>query len=551
MKKKKIIVAAGAAILLLWLFIPLFIGLWAKLASCGRVKLSFFLTPPGARVIKFQWKIFEKPLIALGLKGSVKVPWKSFIFGSQQLLAFQAPGNITLPEGKSKVNFSAELQGNFKTGELNIKKGDVWLEKFGKIFVSGKLVKWGKEICEIEGDVKNFSIDEFRNLLGIQNLPFSATITGKLSVSINKDIVKLIKFDIDFNKLLFQQHSKPLSGHVKGNYDFLSRKCFIETGNILTETGGKLSLKGLISEEEFNVKIDSEGLSIEEIISQLPEKWQEKIKFKTNSGISINGDAFWKKQSQLPFFAGLIFVPGELVYKNFSCSDLTLTGSQETQQITIFARKINFAKIKCDEIKGKITRINEKYKGNITFNFYDGSGNVSFVTNENMPLKIYARAEINKINLLKLVQSLNPDIVVTGLVNVISFLEIGNKEFSMQAKIDNIPQRPFSQKLNISAVRALASLGSSGFAGSIGRKFGSSDFYYRKLSGVISITNGQLTIEGTAKKAGDNDYLVTSEIFGSGINVLVDRKNNSIHIEDLKQRISNAMKQNKAQLKFS
>ena len=60
-----------------------------------------------------------------------------------------------------------------------------------------------------------------------------------------------------------------------------------------------------------------------------------------------------------------------------------------------------------------------------------------------------------------------------------------------------------------------------------------------------------LTIEGTVKKAGNYDYLVTSEIFGSGINVLVDKKNNSIHIEDLKQRINNAMKQSKPEMKFS
>ncbi|HQL65657.1 MAG TPA: hypothetical protein PLS78_07360, partial [bacterium] len=163
----------------------------------------------------------------------------------------------------------------------------------------------------------------------------------------------------------------------------------------------------------------------------------------------------------------------------------------------------------------------------------------------------YAKADVKRINLEKLIHNLNPDVLVTGIVNLICFMEFGKNNVSLMARFDNVPGRPFSQKLNIGAVESLAKLGPSSFSGSIGRQFGSENFYYRRIGGVINYQDGLLTIEGTVKKAGNYDYLVTSEIFGSGINVLVDKKNNSIHIEDLKQRINNAMKQNKPEMKFS
>lgn len=548
-KKKKIFLCTIIILFSFWILVSIILGIWTKLASDGRVNLSFFLTIPGARILNFEWKISENPLLRLKTNGPVKVPWKSFLFGTNQLLAFQAPATIKLPEGKSKINFSGEIQGNFKKGEVNIKDTKVWLEKFGTMFVSGRLVQWGKEFCEIEGNVKNFAIDELRNVLEIQNLPFSGIITGKLSITINKDVVKQLRFDIDFSKLSFRQQSSPLSGHVKGSYDILAKKCLIDNANIITQSGGRLFVKGTISQEDFSLKIESEGVNLDEIISQLPEKWQEK--FKASSKISMNAEGSWQKNKELPLFSGFISLPGNIQYKNFSCSNLMIKNNNENNEIFVEAEKIEIWKMRCDEIKGKIIRENERYKGNINFSLYDGTGNILFTTSEQSPVKFYGKIDISKLNLKKLVQSLHPEIVVTGLVNVICFIESGKGDFSLQAKVDNVPARPFSQKLNISAVKALASLGSSSFAGSIGKRFGGTDFYYRKLGGVISIINGYLTIEGTAKRAGENDYLVTSEIFGSGINVLVDRNNNSIKIEDLKNRIERAMQQNKPQFKLS
>ncbi|MCM8817306.1 MAG: hypothetical protein NC913_07360 [Candidatus Omnitrophica bacterium] len=493
----------------------------------------------------------EKPEIILKLKGSLKVPWKSLLFGTQQLFAFQTPATIKLPSGKSKLNFSGEIQGNFRKGDLTLKDVNVWLEKFGKIFVFGRLVKWGTEVCEIEGNVKDFAIDELRNILGIQNLPFSAAITGKLSVSINKDIVKLLKFDIDFSNLMIQQQSSPLQGHVKGTYDILEKKCIIDSGNITTKSGGKIFVKGMISSEDFSLKIESTGVNLEEIISQLPQKWQEKLKISSESKISISAEGFRSKEKVFPEFTGFLSIPGDIQYKNLSCSALSIKSYPEKNEILIEAQKVGIGRINCNEIKGKISRENEKYRGNINFSFYNGTGNVHFVTTETQPLKIYAKAEVSRMDLAMLVQSLSPEILITGIINIICFFEFGDKEYSLMAKFDNVPGRPFSQKLNIGAVKAIANLGSANFASSMGKQFGSGNFYYRRLGGVISIVNGLLTIEGTAKRAKGNDFLVTSEIFGSGINVLVDKNNNSIQIEDLKQRISRAMKQGKPQFKLS
>lgn len=551
MKKRKKVVFLITTLIILWLSIPFFISVWIKTSTDRRVNLSFFLTPFGARVLNFYWKIMEKPLFTIKTNGSINVPWRSLFFSSDQLLAFQMPATMKLPSGKTKMNFSGEIQGNFKKGEVNLKDVNIWLEKFGKIFVSGKLVQWGTEFCEVQGNIKDFAIDELRNILGIQNLPFSASITGKLSITINREIVKLLKFDIDFSNLLLQQQSSPLSGHVRGAYDIIEKKCTIDSGDFLTQSGGKISVKGMISREEFSLKIESEGVNLEEIISQLPQKWQEKFKIEKNSRISINAESSRKKGTGLPYFAGFLSIPDKIQFSGFSCYDLTIQNSAEKNEILLKAKRVEIGKIGCDEISGEILRENERYKGNLHFSFYNGLGEIQFVTSESSPFKVFAKTEISKIDIAKLVQALNPDILITGLLNVICFLEFGDKDFSIMAKIDNVPGRLFSQKLNFSAVKALASLGSSGFAGSVGKRFGSNNFYYRKLSGVISIINGYLTIEGTAKRAGQNDYLLTSEIFGSGINVLVDRNNNSIQIEDLKQRIGRAMKQNKAQFKLS
>jgi len=551
-KKTKVLLWIIVVFVFIWILTPVFLGIKTHNATDGKIKLCFFLTHTCAKVFKFQWKIFDKPYIELNARSTIKLPWKSLVFGTTQLLAFEGPGSIVLPSGNSKINFSGEIQGNFKTGEVNIKSGSVWLEKFGNIFVSGKLVKWGKETCEIQGKVKDFSVEELRTVFGIESLPFAGVINGNLSVIINKDIVKLLKFDVSFSNLYFQKQSKPLSGNAKGSYDILQKKCFVESGNNTTHSGGKILLKGFVSPEEFSLKIESEGVNLDEIISQLPEKWQEKIKVKNNSGISINIEGFRDKKEHLPFISGFLSLPGEICFNNFSCCSFALSGSQDNKEINIEAEKIGFGNINCREIKGKIISYNDKYKGNITFNLYDGKGNISFVSSEAKdPLKFYAKADVKRINLEKLIHNLNPDVLVTGIVNLICFMEFGKNNVSLMARFDNVPGRPFSQKLNIGAVEALAKLGSSSFSGSIGRQFGSENFYYRRIGGVINYQDGLLTIEGTVKKAGNYDYLVTSEIFGSGINVLVDKKNNSIHIEDLKQRINNAMKQNKPEMKFS
>ncbi|MCX7705046.1 MAG: hypothetical protein N2115_02150, partial [bacterium] len=411
-KKKKFVLLSIAILFALWISVSLVISAWVKFSSDRKVHLSFLLTLPGAKVLNFCWKISEFPSISLKIKGTFKIPWKSLFFGTQQLLAFQAPATINLPSGNSKINFSGEIRGNFKKGEVNLKDVKVWLEKFGNLFVNGQLVKWGTELCELEGNVQNFAIDELRNVLNIQNLPFSAFITGKLSITINKDIVKLVKFDIDFTNLLLQQQSSPLSGHVKGSYDLLEKKCVIDTGDINTKSGGKIFVKGMISKEEFSLKIESTGVNIDEIISQLPQKWQERFKIDTGSKISINAERLYRKGTQMPSFTGIIKVPGQIQYNNFSCSSLTIQSSLENNEIIVEAKKIGFGKIDCDEIKGKISRENEKYKGIINFSFYDGSGKTQFITSETMPLKIYSKTEISKINLAKFVQSLNPDILI-------------------------------------------------------------------------------------------------------------------------------------------
>jgi len=525
-----------------WLLLPSIVSLLLTHSTQDRCRISFFLTPNRASVRSFQWRMLQNPQILGKIRTSLKLPWRSFIFGQEQLLAFSGPGQIVFPKGQNKLELSGEVNGNFKTGALRITGASVKVENLGRILLSGNLSNWGKENVTLSGRVNDFMLSDLRRALNIPQMPFSGKVDGMVDLVISKDKIKLFKFDLDFRELIYREKSTPFSGHVKGSYDLVASICTIENAIVKSPSGGTLELKGLLGKEEFALKFKSEGLDLEEVVSQLPEAWQKKFQFKANGNVSLDCETRWETGS-LPEFAGRMQINGNLEGAKFSCGSFSLTGINRTSSkqpdFYISLRDLTFGNMRIPSAGGTLYPQEGRYLGEISFSLWEGKGvaQLSIPVTVGKSPKLVGRIDLHKMQLEKFARSLNPEIVFTGLIDIVSFIELARGHVFVQASFENIKGKPGIQKLNFGALKALANFGSANIAGSISR----GDFYYRRLAGIITYNDGFLTVEGRAKSGQKYDYLMTSGYF-SGINIIVDRTGNTIRIEDLKNRIQRAMK---------
>ena len=67
-------------------------------------------------------------------------------------------------------------------------------------------------------------------------------------------------------------------------------------------------------------------------------------------------------------------------------------------------------------------------------------------------------------------------------------------------------------------------------------------FAFRSIAGRVSLHNDSLTLEGLAGEKGTAQYIIRGPLLGSGLNVLVDGRNNTIRLGYLKSRIRSAAK---------
>jgi hypothetical protein len=61
------------------------------------------------------------------------------------------------------------------------------------------------------------------------------------------------------------------------------------------------------------------------------------------------------------------------------------------------------------------------------------------------------------------------------------------------------------------------------------------------MKGKILLKNNYLTIEGLAGEKGESQYLIIKPFLLPGINILIDKRNNTIQIDELINRINLAI----------
>lgn len=143
--------------------------------------------------------------------------------------------------------------------------------------------------------------------------------------------------------------------------------------------------------------------------------------------------------------------------------------------------------------------------------------------------------KIRDINLSRLVHSLNEEIYVSGILDSEGKGSLNKDEPQFDIVFSSRKKKGIKQVMNFGAIKVISSL-----SGSPVKSFGRSDFPYGVIAGRAIINNGYLTIEGLAGKRGTQDILIKKGLF-KGINLFIDRRFNTIKIEDLRHRIMHAI----------
>jgi|LSQX01.3.fsa_nt_gb hypothetical protein len=181
---------------------------------------------------------------------------------------------------------------------------------------------------------------------------------------------------------------------------------------------------------------------------------------------------------------------------------------------------------------------NEKFVGAGTFRFYNGNGSILYNISElsNKP-DILFEFGINNTNLAQIVHSLNEEIYISGILDAEGKGVFVNNMLSLEMTFKSIRKKGIKQLMNFEAVKVLSSMG----GGNPIKTLGSSNFGYSQMSGRIIVNNGYLTVEGLAGEKGGKQLLVKSGLFG-GVNLSVDKKTNTIKIEELVNIIAEQLK---------
>ncbi|MCM8817925.1 MAG: hypothetical protein NC915_00340 [Candidatus Omnitrophica bacterium] len=204
----------------------------------------------------------------------------------------------------------------------------------------------------------------------------------------------------------------------------------------------------------------------------------------------------------------------KLPENNFFCENLKLYN-------------LNFENILCN--------FTDDLQGQIKFNFYEGKGIIDVKISDFSKFNGYFLIETIDIN--KLSSSFEKNIVITGFINLNGNFNIEKDKFEFETSFNSVPKRGIKQYMNFGAVEVIASLS----GGSVIKQFGTSNFYYKTIAGRISLKDNYLTIEGLAGEKGDNQYLIIKPILFPGINILIDKKNNTIKFDEFINRVNLAI----------
>lgn len=178
---------------------------------------------------------------------------------------------------------------------------------------------------------------------------------------------------------------------------------------------------------------------------------------------------------------------------------------------------------------------NKNFQGNVNFIFYDGKGDI-YLNIQNLS-SLNGNFLIENINLKKLCFSFNKKIVFEGLMNIKGEFNIEKDKFEIETIFNSVKKKGVKQFMNFGAIEILSSLS----GGNPVKQFGTSNFYYKDIKGKISIKDNHFTIEGLLGEKNENQYLITKPFLLPGINILINKRNNTIQLDELINRVNVAI----------
>jgi hypothetical protein len=199
-------------------------------------------------------------------------------------------------------------------------------------------------------------------------------------------------------------------------------------------------------------------------------------------------------------------------------------------------RKIMAGQIPVKNLKGKFDR---DYKGEITFVLAGGDGIVNFNFDDTRHSPFFSfDYKLNSLNLGALVNSLNREIEMSGIIDIAGdgTYKTG-EDMDMTVEFNSVKRRGVGQYMNFSAVQVISALG----GGNPVKTMGSANFNYSKIAGRITLKENYITLQGLAGESRGQQYLIRGGIFGTGMNLMIDEKSNTIKLQELIDRVKNAV----------
>jgi len=194
---------------------------------------------------------------------------------------------------------------------------------------------------------------------------------------------------------------------------------------------------------------------------------------------------------------------------------------------------LNLKNLKVKDFYG---RFNKNFEGILNFSFFDGKGDLIFKVNFIEPV-FTGNFSIKDFDINKLATSFNEKIIINGFMNISGNFNISKNNLEIEAIFNSAKTRNMRQYMNFGAIQLLTSLSGANPV----KRVGSSNFYYKEMKGKILLKNNYLTIEGLAGEKGESQYLIIKPFLLPGINILIDKRNNTIQIDELINRINLAI----------
>ena len=394
-------------------------------------------------------------------------------------IALAGKGKLGSSDSK-QLKINGRITGNFLTGSYEVSNLKVRVEKVGDILVSGRIETRGTESSRISINLADFSLAELEKSFGLKTLPKHGSLRGQAVLTLGRSDGKWKARRLD----------------------------------------GRILFTGLRFENQK--------------ISPLSGDVQGFYDFAAGSG-QINSARILTRSGSSLFLSGNITKKGFDL--SFASDGLYLEDVIEALPAPV-REKMG---LKMEKVIGKATYdLEDKTLGsNVSFSFYKaaGSGDISVRPSKIGKSSVTGRLNLAGLDILSLSTVYGNGAQMSGIVNLDYTFQVGETGLeSWRALLETVPVRGVRQYLNVHALKALVTLSTGSPVGFLSGK----DYGYRKLKAAVTYQDGLLSIEGLARREKDRDYVLLGTPLGYTVNISMDPRGNTIKLEDLKQRLTQA-----------